>query len=177
MRVPRAPFGRARSDTAYPSPIRHHKQHNKYSLGSRSRSGLSSVVRCPPSRAGRAAVARRRLRPRRCRRSVTLLSGSRSRCRPPVSRLRTPPSLCSPFALGRAPRSLTGAPLPPNPRALATLAYHFASSPPTPCRSLRQKSFGVRSPFCHAGWAGSSYLAACPFCVAARSRSGSPDPR
>ena len=72
--------------------------------------------------------------------------------------------------------SLTGAPPPPNPRALATLAFHFAPSPPTPCRSLREESFGVRSPFCHAGWASNSYLAARPCCLAARSRSACPDP-
>ena len=71
-----------------------------------------------------------------------------------------------------------GAPPPPShsPRAFATLAFQVAPSPPTPCRSLRKESFGVRSPFCHAGWASNSYLAARPSCVAARSRSAGPDP-
>ena len=88
------------------SPAKHEKglASPVVTLGARSRFGLSSVVRCPTSLAGRAAVARRRLRPRRCPGSSTFRSGNRSRCRPPVSRLRTPPSLRSPFALGRAPR-------------------------------------------------------------------------
>ena len=126
--------------------------------------GGSSVVRCPPSRSGRAAVARRRLRPRRCQSSATLLSGNRSRCRAPVSRLRTPPSLRFPFALGRAPRYA----LPSG----STLA----PSPPNSLRSLRQQYSGVRGRFFCSGRAGSSYLAACSPCAGYRSRSACRDP-
>ena len=126
--------------------------------------GGSSVVRCPPSRSGRAAVARRRLRPRRCQSSATLLSGNRSRCRAPVSRLRTPPSLRFPFALGRAPRYT-----PPSGSTLAP-------SPPNSLRSLRQQYSGVRGRFFCSGRAGSSYLAACPTFAGYRSRSACRDP-
>lgn len=130
----------------------------------RSRLGLSPVVRCPSSRAGRAAVARRRLRPRRCQSSATLLSGNRSRCRAPVSRLRTPPSLRLPCALGRAPRYT----LPSG--------SQLAPSPPNSLRSLRQQYSGVRVRFFCSGRAGSSYLAACPSCAGVRSRSACLDP-
>ena len=83
-------------------------------VGARSLFGLSSVVRCPSAFGVRAAFAGRRLRPRPALGSSTFRQARRSLCRPLALSLRTPLSLRSPFALGRAPPSLFGNPTPSN---------------------------------------------------------------